>query len=665
MSSFNAWSVAGPVARLTFATSDESSDELTRFTSELTKIAGIKNKGYWLVPFNALAVVNDLLAFYPSVGIGAATWEKAPNKKMEWHEVEALLRKEGSLREWVYEFYTPYQKQAIAFGFNKDGCHFWHPTGSGKTLSGVSVSLSVPGPVIIVTRAASRLQYAREIGRFTHSTAYVMRPSSDFVGKVTVKGQSFKQFARDLRQFHNVTKGFRQLWDNHLAEHGPDPLPTMENYLEDMKIKGLRPFIVCGWESLPDNLDRLMAIQPGCVVYDELHRGKGFKRHEVISLSDLPEDPEQASAMMRKDANDARAKGGFIKTTEEGRKLILPVKNVASSAGQLARAAKKRLGTTATSVSNRVKDLWGQLDTIEPNAWGNASLWQDRYCDRHPGAYGGFDISGESNKEELKKRLDTVVHFLDYRETHKHLPPKRRQSYYIAPSDQVDESGGFAKELKEAAKRGPTSILEVKLAMAASRKRKAVLSLIEDHVLSNHKITVFTGRRRDCDELSDIVRKALKGVTTWSAHGEHSDKLRQSIVDEYMDHPGPCVLVATGQSLGESINLQDTDAAVFVMLPYSPGQLRQWEGRFARLAQKRPVTIYYVIAEGTVDERVCSILIDKLPAVESIGKDAELAEAMPILAGIDPNKTPEEFAQSILANIEDRGLADDDWSDWD
>jgi SNF2 family DNA or RNA helicase len=83
------------------------------------------------------------------------------------------------------------------------------------------------------------------------------------------------------------------------------------------------------------------------------------------------------------------------------------------------------------------------------------------------------------------------------------------------------------------------------------------------------------------------------------------------------------------------------------------------------LAQKRPVTIYYVIAEGTVDERVCSILIDKLPAVESIGKDAELAEAMPILAGIDPNKTPEEFAQSILANIEDRGLADDDWSDWD
>jgi SNF2 family DNA or RNA helicase len=245
------------------------------------------------------------------------------------------------------------------------------------------------------------------------------------------------------------------------------------------------------------------------------------------------------------------------------------------------------------------------------------------------------------------------------------LPAKRRQSYYVAPSDQVDESSGFSAALKEAYKRGPSSVLELKLMMAASRKRKAVLGLIEDHVLSGHKIVLFTGRRRDCDELGELIRKAQKGVTVWSAHGEHSDKLRQSMVDDYMSHPGPCVLVSTGQAMGESINLQDTDAAMFVMLPYTPGQLRQWEGRFARLAQKRPVVIYYVIAEGTVDERVCSILIDKLPAVEKIGKDVELGEAAVVLSGIDPNRTPEEFAEAILANIDERGLADDDWSDWD
>jgi hypothetical protein len=64
-----------------------------------------------------------------------------------------------------------------------------------------------------------------------------------------------------------------------------------------------------------------------------------------------------------------------------------------------------------------------------------------------------------------------------------------------------------------------------------------------------------------------------------------------------MEHPGPCVLVGTGDAFGEAINLHDTDAALFVMLPWTPGQVRQWEGRFCRLGQKRPVVVYYVVAE--------------------------------------------------------------------
>ena len=94
--------------------------------------------------------------------------------------------------------------------------------------------------------------------------------------------------------------------------------------------------------------------------------------------------------------------------------------------------------------------------------------------------------------------------------------------------------------------------------------------------------------------------------------------------------------------------MQDTDAAFFVMLPYTPGELRQCEGRFCRLGQKRPVTIYYVIAEGTVDEHVADILISKLPAVQKIAEDEELAEAKSVIAGMD---NPEELADSILAKL--------------
>jgi SNF2 family DNA or RNA helicase len=236
------------------------------------------------------------------------------------------------------------------------------------------------------------------------------------------------------------------------------------------------------------------------------------------------------------------------------------------------------------------------------------------------------------------------------------LPKKRRQSFYVSPSDQCAPSAGFAAELREARKQGASHVFETKLAQAASGKRKAVLGIIEDHVGSAQKVVVFTARKRDCDLLGkDVASNALVKSTkaqVWVAHGAQTTATRQAIIDEYMAHPGPCVLVGTGHAFGESLNIHDTDAALFVMLPFTPGQLRQWEGRFTRLGQKRPVVIYYVIAEGTVDEHVASILIDKLPAVEDIADDTELAAAKNILAGIDENESEEAFMQSILADLD-------------
>jgi SNF2 family DNA or RNA helicase len=119
-----------------------------------------------------------------------------------------------------------------------------------------------------------------------------------------------------------------------------------------------------------------------------------------------------------------------------------------------------------------------------------------------------------------------------------------------------------------------------------------------------------------------------------------------------MAEPGPAVLIGTGDAFGESLNLDTTDAALFVMLPYTPGQLRQWEGRFHRASTKKPVIIYYVIAENTVDEHIAELIIAKLPSVEKIAEDTEIGEARDVLAGIDPNQTPEAFAESVLASLD-------------
>lgn len=522
---------------------------------------------------------------------------------------------------------------------------------SGKTLTGIITALSVPGPVVVVTRAASRIQYAREIERFLNVRAHVVRPASH-PGPTKVQGETYNEWrARNKGQGMSPAE-MGQAWKDRKAKLGVDPPRGIPDYLKECAAAGTRPFIVVGWESLKDHYAELCAVSPGAAIFDESHRGKSTKRYDVEHLPDLPEDPSEARKQAQEDLTRARANDGFIKDTADGRKMFMPVLNRATAAARLARTAQKRICTTATPVKDRVRDLWAQLDLAEPNSWGSSSAFRRRYCDMKPGRYGGMDDRGESNIDELNLRKREVAHILSYAETHQHLPPKRRQSVYIAPEDQRRPSGGFAKQLREASKRGATALLEAKLAQAASKKRRAVLTMVEDHLSSGQKITLFTARRRDCDELGELILKRQfvkkNKVKVWAAHGDQSTAARQDIVDEYMAHPGPCALVGTGHAFGESLNIDDTDAVFFVMLPYTPGQLRQWEGRFHRASTKKKVVIYYVIAEDTVDEHVASILIDKLPAVETIAEDTELGEAEGVLSGIDPDETPEEFAAAVL-----------------
>jgi superfamily II DNA or RNA helicase len=581
---------------------------------DLLKIPGVKlKKTTYLVPHHALAIFDSLLR-EREVGLLNASWRKPLPVVPSWEEVREKLLRQGEVRaEFLDDGYLmPYQKEALCFGAPRAGVHFWHPTGAGKTCSAVLWSLLAPGPVIVITRAAARFQFAREWEKFTHCRAYIMRPAS------------------------TLRKNAERL----------------ESYLS-LPLK--RHIVISAWESFQSHVDKMMSVRPATIIWDEAHLGKSSKRWKLRNLPELPDNGRDAAHMIEEQDLEARSKGGFISEKDGNRVMVTPQDNTATAAAKLSKLASRNCATTATPVKDRVRDLWAQLDLVEPGAWGTATVWQDRYTDRKPGFYGGYDTRGQSNVDELNKRLSFVVHRIAYAETHRSLPAKRRQSVYVGVEDQAAPSAGFSKQLADAHKRGPSAILEVKLAEAASMKRKAVLGLIEDQMNSHGKVVVFTGRRKDVEVLTDSAKKnaAIKAqhATVWGAHGEMPAEARSGIVLEYMSHPGPCVLIGTGDSFGESLNMQDTDAALFVMLPYTPGQLRQWEGRFCRLGQKRPVTIYYVIAEGTPDEHVADIIIRKLPAVEKVVQDAELAEAKNALSGKDMNETPDDFANSILAAI--------------
>lgn len=651
------WEIKAPHASVGLPNTEAA----RKLSEELIRIPGIRPRGAgWIVPRNAIEVFAELCEKY-SVAPAYTKWIVAPAPVVPWPNVERVLRERKEVREDVVlnGFLMPYQKDAVEFGWSKSGVHIWHQTGAGKTLTGLLCCLSVDGPLVIITRAASRLQFGREVERFTQLKPFILSPESADKGILKVGGQTWIEFFKEhmpvLRRAALVAEEWAKAKENKPVVI--EKKSTLDAYLNECKYSERRPVLLVGWESLPTNLDRLKALRPGAVLYDECHKGKNSSRWTVVPLVE-PEGATDREKLEHRLSQEEEAKrlGGFVKDTEEGPRMFLPVMNMAAAAAQLGRVAKKRVATTATPVKDRVRDLWSQLDMVEPNAFGSKVIFETRHCDRKPGTYGGFDTRGSSNLVELKTRLASIAHILKYEDTHKKLPPKRRQSLYISPEDQCEPASGFARARAEARKRGAAASLELSLMEAATRKRVAVASIVEDHLASGQKVVLFSGRRKDCEDLGKSIQNLStvkqNNVDVWVAHGEQSQEMRDEIVRMYMAHPGPCAIVATWQAMGESLNLQDTDAAFFVMLPPTPGALRQGEGRFARHGQKRPVIIYYAIAEGTVDEHMAALLIDKLPAVERVVEDTELASSAVPLAGIDENESDEDFAKSILDSLD-------------
>lgn len=402
-----------------------------------------------------------------------------------------------------------------------------------------------------------------------------------------------------------------------LEGQAPQPLPTSG-------------FVVVGYDVLPYWANEFALWHPHSAIFDESQRVKSHKRWAQVL------NGEETAFRLRK--------------------------NQTAAAWRLSRAAQRRLATTATPVRDRVRDLWAQLDLVRPGEFGSYYGPRDqkagfawRYCAATNGQYGGIDDSRMSNPDELRARLRFVAHYVPFSIANRELPPKRRIVTLVRVAEQ-NRASAIAGDLKAAMRAGnparvQAALVEARLWEAASRKRKRIADLVAQAIEDKQKVVVFTGRRRDCDDLSAEIRglmSADQSAPVFVGHGGHSDQSRREMQKFYMAAPGPAVLIGTSEAWGEGLNLQDTDLLLVAMLPCTPGQVIQMEGRVARLGQARPVMVHYLVAEGTIDEHVAQILVRKLPAIEkALDSSDEVRGFAQELAGADDETLIAEIAAQI------------------
>lgn len=130
------------------------------------------------------------------------------------------------------------------------------------------------------------------------------------------------------------------------------------------------------------------------------------------------------------------------------------------------------------------------------------------------------------------------------------------------------------------------------------------------------KLLVFTEFVETQTMLIDLLGDA--GIPTVAINGSMSLDER-SVAQQSFRHEAR-VLVSTDAG-GEGLNLQFCHLVANYDLPYSPSKLVQRAGRAWRIGQHKPVRIFNLVMENTVDARVIEILETKLAVIrEEMGE---------------------------------------------
>lgn len=564
-------------------------------------------------------------------------YNKSTKTKVTWPKTLRDVVRGKPIKQWLMK----HQQDANRFALPRSGSLLLHPPGAGKSASAIVWSaFDDTGRTLWITRAISKISHSQQIEEITTCKTQILwnqgptalmvkvyesdrrlakKKSVSLDGKIGVTNDQGWYIQKSITPGpHTFAVGGKVF--KFMLQSGHDAcirinLEESDDRIDFRQEPYLDPeaqFLIINWEILPFWYEALIAHGFTSVVFDEIQKAK----------------------------NPVRFLAAYHAKTDNTK--FIPRQNIAYASMRISRKAKRRLGLTATPIKDRTRDLWAQMDLLEPDQWGSRKQFMMRYANRHVNDFGGIDDRGHSNIDELKKRFMMSTHRVSIKETHANLPPLRRETIIIPSSEQsTREDRAAAKEL---AGKGP---VEAAIAIAASRKRESVFELIEEPIINDQHVTVFTNRRADAEDLHSRITKRFGGsCPVILIHGGiPAGEKRENLRTAYMRAKGAAVLIATGDSMGEAIDLNKTDLAIMAQLPYTWAQLDQWEKRFYRLGLDRPVRIVYPIAQGTIDERIMSVLLGKLPPVAAINQTADLDEMRRALLG---GKTDEQIQQDLV-----------------
>ena len=323
------------------------------------------------------------------------------------------------------------------------------------------------------------------------------------------------------------------------------------------------------------------------------------------------------------------------------------IKNQATKTSRAVRRLKAdhRFALTGTPIENRLSEIWSIFDFLMPGFLGSYSMFKKRY---------EIDIMGgdEGASERLRsligpfvlRRLksDVIDELPDKQETVLGVPLGEAQmKMYLAEEQALREALLEQRRARSAARhagaraRSEAEGLRVDVlaelmrlrqialdpALAyegfeePSAKTEAVMELVEQSIENGKKTLVFS----QFTSYLDILKAQLEseGIKFYEITGATPKRKRVDLVNAFNEDDTPVFLISL-KAGGTGLNLVGASVVIHTDPWWNAAATDQATDRAHRIGQQNMVSVYKVVAKGTIEERIMNLQESKRELASSI-----------------------------------------------
>jgi superfamily II DNA or RNA helicase len=313
------------------------------------------------------------------------------------------------------------------------------------------------------------------------------------------------------------------------------------------------------------------------------------------------------------------------------------IKNPLSATAQAAKElnADHRLALTGTPIENRLSEIWSIFEFVSPGLLGPLPKFEEKYS---------RPIDNGDSKQAA--RLRATIHPFILRRTKtevvKDLPPKIESDKFIdlAPEQRAIymqvlrevraqimgevERVGLAKsqlhilagltKLRQAACDPRLLGLPREFSHEDSGKLMALRELVDECQESGHKVLIFS----QFVSMLKLMKEALDEDKVKYEYLDGSTIDRSDRIDHFQQDPTIPVFLISLKAGGSGLNLTAADTVVHFDPWWNPAVEDQASDRAHRIGQNKVVTVYRLVAAGTIEEKILELKQKKKDLVASV-----------------------------------------------